>query len=72
MERLADELRGAGAAARKVTVLGTASSESITLTALTLARLIARHGKVVVVDLSASSPTLRRSRSIRPRRGWPN
>ena len=45
-------------AARKVTVLGTASSESITLTALTLARLMARQAKVVVVDLAASSPTM--------------
>ena len=58
MERLADDLRNAGDAARKVTVLGTASNESITLTALTLARLIARHARVVVVDLQASSPTL--------------
>jgi len=58
MERLADDLRGAGDAARKVTVLGTASNESITLTALTLARLIAREARVVVVDLSASSPTI--------------
>ena len=49
---------GAGEAARKVTVLGTAPSESITLTALTLARLMARSAKVVVVDLAASSPTL--------------
>ncbi len=55
IERLADDLREAGAAARKITVLGTASSESITLTALTIARLIARSAKVVVVDLS--SPT---------------
>jgi polysaccharide biosynthesis transport protein len=53
--RLADDLRSAGDAARKVTVLGTASNESITLTALTLARLIARDAKVVMVDLSASS-----------------
>jgi len=58
IEQLADDLRGAGEAARKVTVLGTASSESITLTALTLARLIARNARVVVVDLSASSPTI--------------
>jgi polysaccharide biosynthesis transport protein len=57
MERLADDLRSAGDTARKVTVLGTASNESITLTALTLARLIARHARVVVVDLQASSPT---------------
>jgi uncharacterized protein involved in exopolysaccharide biosynthesis len=58
IERLADSLRGAGAAARKITVLGTASSESITVTALTLARLLVRHAKVVVVDLAAASPTI--------------
>jgi succinoglycan biosynthesis transport protein ExoP len=58
IEQLAEALRGAGDAARKVTVLGTAASESITLTVLTLARLIARDARVVVVDLSASSPTL--------------
>jgi succinoglycan biosynthesis transport protein ExoP len=39
-------------------VLGSASNESITLTALTIARLIARHAKVVVVDLAAASPTI--------------
>src|SRR3984957_11149054 len=58
IERLADGLRGAGAAARKITILGTASSESITLTALTIARLMARSAKVVVVDLAAASPTI--------------
>jgi uncharacterized protein involved in exopolysaccharide biosynthesis len=54
VEKLGDDLRGAGQAARKVTILGTASGESITLTALTLARLMARHARVVVVDLAAS------------------
>src|ERR1700731_1248766 len=58
IEQLAGDLRGAGEAAHKVTILGTASGESITLTALTLARLIARDARVVVVDLSASSPTV--------------
>jgi succinoglycan biosynthesis transport protein ExoP len=58
IERLADTLRNAGEAAHKITILGTASGESITLTALTLARLIARSARVVVVDLAASSPTL--------------
>ena len=58
IEQLADDLCRAGAAAHKVTVLGTAPSESITLTALTLARLMARQAKVVVVDLAASSPTI--------------
>lgn len=58
VEQLANELRAAGAAARKVAILGTASGESITLTALTLARLMARQAKVALValvDLSASS-----------------
>jgi polysaccharide biosynthesis transport protein len=58
IEQLADRLGQAGGAARKVTVLGTASGEGITLTALTLARLMARQAKVVVVDLAASSPTM--------------
>jgi len=58
IERLADDLREAGMAARKITVLGTGPNESITLTALTIARLIAQSAKVVVVDLSASSPTI--------------
>jgi Mrp family chromosome partitioning ATPase len=56
--QLAEDLVGAGVAAHKVTVLGTAASESITLTALTLARLMARRTKVVVVDLAASSLTI--------------
>jgi succinoglycan biosynthesis transport protein ExoP len=58
IEQVADLLIGAGATACKVTVLGTASSESIALTALTLARLMAQQAKVVVVDLVASSPTI--------------
>jgi succinoglycan biosynthesis transport protein ExoP len=58
IERLADDLRSAGTAARKVTVLGTASDEGIALTALTLARLMARDARVVVIDLAASSPTI--------------
>jgi polysaccharide biosynthesis transport protein len=41
-----------------VTILGTAAGESITLTALTLARLMARHARVVVVDLAAASPAI--------------
>ena len=57
IERLAEDLREAGAGARKITVLGTAPSESIALTALTIARLIARNAKVAVVDLAAS-PTI--------------
>jgi succinoglycan biosynthesis transport protein ExoP len=58
VEKLADDLRGAGEAARKVTILGTASSESITLTALMVARLMAGQARVVVVDLAAASPAI--------------
>jgi Mrp family chromosome partitioning ATPase len=59
IEHLAENLRGAGKAARKITILGTAPSESITLTALTLARLMARdNARVVVVDLAVSSPMI--------------
>lgn len=57
IEQLATDLRNAGDA-RKITMLGAGQNESITLTSLTLARLLARHAKVVLVDLSAASPTL--------------
>src|SRR5262249_26532175 len=58
IRRLAQTLRSAGEAVNKVPTLGTATGESITLTALKLARLLARDAKVVVVDLAASSPTI--------------
>lgn len=58
IEHLADSLRAAGTMAKKVTVLGTASGEAITLSTLTLARHLARDARVVVVDLAASSPTM--------------
>lgn len=58
IERLADSLRAAGPAAKKVTVLGTAAGEAITLSTLTLARHLARDARVVVVDLAACSPTI--------------
>lgn len=58
IERLADSLRAASPAAKKVTVLGTAAGEAITLSTLTLARHLARDARVVVVDLAACSPTI--------------
>ncbi len=54
IEQLAESLRGQRA--HKITVIGTATGESITLTTLTLARLLARSARVVVVDLAGSSP----------------
>jgi len=58
IEHLANSLRAAGGAAKKVTVLGTASGDAVTLSALTLARHLARDARVVLVDLAASSPTI--------------
>src|SRR5262245_31812665 len=58
VEQLAQDLVAAGSAAHKITILGTAAGEGITLSALTLARLMARDAKVVVVDLAASSPSI--------------
>jgi uncharacterized protein involved in exopolysaccharide biosynthesis len=55
IEKLAEDLRKETGTVRKITLLGTASDESIALTTLTLARLLARDAKVVAVDLSASS-----------------
>lgn len=58
IDRLAERLCDAGAAAHKLTILGTAPGESVTLTALTLARSMARQARVVVVDLVGFSPML--------------
>jgi polysaccharide biosynthesis transport protein len=58
IEQLAKVLREAGESGQKVTILGTAEGEGVTLTALTLARLLARDARVVVVDLAASAPTI--------------
>lgn len=59
IEALAQRLRGAGEAARKVTVLGTGFTDNVTATALTLARRLAQDAKVVLIDLSESSGMLK-------------
>ncbi|WP_319798840.1 exopolysaccharide transport family protein [Nitrobacter sp.] len=58
VDRVADDLRTAGEAARKVTIMGTGENERIMLSALELARRLAHSAKVVLVDLSPASPTL--------------
>ncbi|HEV7637074.1 MAG TPA: exopolysaccharide transport family protein, partial [Bradyrhizobium sp.] len=58
IEQLAGQLRRDGEAGRKVTILGTAPNEIITSTSLTLARLMVRDARVLVVDLSAASPAI--------------
>lgn len=59
IERVASSLRAGGDASRKITVIGAHQNEGVTLTALTLARLLARGSKVVLVDMAMASPTLR-------------
>ncbi len=59
IERVAEELRGLGDAARKITVMGMGDPASTSLTALTLARLMVREASVVLVDLSPASGALR-------------
>ncbi len=58
IEQLSGQLRNLGEAARKITIVGAHRDESVTLTALTLARLLARNSKVVLVDLAMTSPAL--------------
>lgn len=55
---LASEIRQLGDAARKITVMGVSDAAAISLTALTLARMLGREASVVLLDMSAS-PTLR-------------
>jgi hypothetical protein len=58
IDRVADDLRTAGEAARKITIMGTGENERIIQSALALARGLAHSAKVVLVDLSPASPTL--------------
>lgn len=59
LELLARDLQKPGAAVRKLSVLGTGSAEKTSRTALALARLLAQRAKVVLVDLSVSSPVMK-------------
>src|SRR4029079_13940313 len=55
---LSVKLREARHAANKATVLGTAGGEAIAQTVLGLARRMADHAKIVVVDLAGAAPTV--------------
>ncbi len=57
IEKLAEILQGAGAA-RKITMLGTASGAEITLTAMRLARQLEYDARVVIVQLVPSSSAI--------------
>jgi uncharacterized protein involved in exopolysaccharide biosynthesis/Mrp family chromosome partitioning ATPase len=58
IEQVARSFVALGEGARKITLIGVGQNETVTLTALTLARLMARQARVVLVELSISSPTL--------------
>lgn len=58
IERVANFLRARGDASRKITVIGAHQDESVTVTALALARRLAQGSKVVLVDLAMTTPTL--------------
>ncbi|UYO51830.1 GumC family protein [Rhodopseudomonas palustris] len=59
IEALVQRLRTAGEGGRKLTVLGTGDTDSVTTTALVLARRLAQDAKVVLIDLSESSAMLK-------------
>jgi tyrosine-protein kinase Etk/Wzc len=58
IEQIADELRRAGDAGRRVTVIGTMRNVGTTFVAITLARVLADDASVVLVDLAFAAPNL--------------
>ena len=58
IEGLARELGAGGEAARRITVVGALRNVGTTMTAITLARGLARQGRVVLIDLALSAPNL--------------
>ena len=59
LERVAGALRALGDGARKITVMGVSDPAGTSMTALTLARMLARESGVVLVDVSGTPSTLR-------------
>ncbi len=58
IEDLAQELGAAGETARRIAVVGATRNIGTTFAAITLARSLAKQGRVVLVDLALSSPNL--------------
>jgi uncharacterized protein involved in exopolysaccharide biosynthesis len=58
IERIAADFRAGGDQARVIMMIGAARRIGTTMTALTLARLLAREARVVLVDLAFSSPVI--------------
>jgi uncharacterized protein involved in exopolysaccharide biosynthesis/Mrp family chromosome partitioning ATPase len=58
VEQIARNLRQAGDAGRRVTVVGSLRNVGTTYAAITLARVLAKDGNVVLVDLAFGAPNL--------------
>jgi uncharacterized protein involved in exopolysaccharide biosynthesis/Mrp family chromosome partitioning ATPase len=58
IDELAQYFRLSGHAGRRIIVIGAARNVGTTLTAITLARLLSRAGRVVLVDLALAAPNL--------------
>ena len=58
VEDVARALRAAGEGGRRVTVVGAVRNVGTTLTAIALARTLARDGRVVLIDLALGAPNL--------------
>jgi polysaccharide biosynthesis transport protein len=58
IETLGREMAAAGEPARRITVVGAARNVGTTVTAITLARSLARERRVVLVDLALENPDL--------------
>jgi polysaccharide biosynthesis transport protein len=56
IENVGREIVAAGETARRITVVGAARNVGTTVTAITLARNLAREGRVVLVDLALGNP----------------
>jgi succinoglycan biosynthesis transport protein ExoP len=58
IEMLAGDLGAAGESARRITVVGASHNAGATMTAIALARSLAKQGRVVLVDLALGAPSL--------------
>jgi len=58
IEMLAGDLGAAGESARRITVVGASRNAGATMTAIALARSLAKQGRVVLVDLALGAPSL--------------
>jgi uncharacterized protein involved in exopolysaccharide biosynthesis/Mrp family chromosome partitioning ATPase len=58
ISRLADQLRDAGAGGRLVSVVGSLRNVGTTMSAIALARRLAGHARVVLMELAVGSPNL--------------